>query len=151
MDFHAWFQWSNQLALLGWIFLLIALFVPKIQKWAYLCIIPILHSLLYLYLFIFHFDFSEGGFGSLPELMILFTKEGPVLAGWEHYLAFDLWIGTWQVANSKRFGINSFLLIPCLILTFMAGPVGLLLYLLIRAIKTKRILENDNFQFRSGD
>ena len=145
MDYATWFGFGNQLAMLGWLVLIVALFWSKIQKWAYIGFIPLLLSLFYLYMIAVHFDFSGGDFGSLEGVMSLFTIESSVLAGWVHYLAFDLWVGTWEVANSKKHGIHPLLVVPCLILTFMFGPVGLVLYILIRTIKTKRFLQNDNF------
>ena len=60
----------------------------------------------------------------------------PLLAaagGWVHYLAFDLFIGAWQVRDARVQGISHLLVIPCLQLTFLFGPAGLLLYFLIRA------------------
>ena len=69
--------------------------------------------------------------------MSLFTNPALVTAGWVHYLAFDLMTGIWIKRNSLKYGIPHLLVIPCLLLTFMLGPVGLLLYLLIRSLKTK--------------
>jgi len=56
-----------------------------------------------------------------------------VLAGWVHYLAFDLFIGCWIVLDAQERHIKHLLLVPCLGLTFMFGPVGLLLYFILRA------------------
>lgn len=74
-----------------------------------------------------------GGFGSLEALMILFSQPTAVLAGWVHYLVFDLFVGAWQVRDARRRNLNHLLVLPPLFLTLMAGPMGLLLYLLIRA------------------
>jgi len=49
-----------------------------------------------------------------------------LLAGWVHYLAFDLFIGSWEVEDAAANGIPHWLLLPCLFLTLMVGPVGLL-------------------------
>lgn len=74
-----------------------------------------------------------GGFGSLESLMILFTHPTAVLAGWIHYLVFDLFVGAWEVRDARRRQLNHLLVLPALFLTLMAGPMGLLFYLLIRA------------------
>ncbi len=81
-------------------------------------------------------DFSS--FGSLIGVTELFSNPVAVLAGWIHYLAFDLMVGWFILMDSKRENINRFLIIPCLFFTFMMGPVGLLLYLLLRWGITKR-------------
>ena len=59
----------------------------------------------------------------------LFGDEALLLAGWVHYLAFDLFVGSWEVRDAQRLGIPHLLVVPCLVLTFLFGPVGLLLYL----------------------
>lgn len=74
-----------------------------------------------------------GGFGSLAEVKALFTVDGLLLAGWVHYLAFDLWVGAWEVEDAGRAGVSWWLVLPCLALTFLFGPVGLLLYLAVRS------------------
>jgi len=73
-----------------------------------------------------------GGFGSLEGVMLLFQSPTAVLAGWIHYLVFDLFIGAWIVRDAKRQGINHWLTVPLLFVTLMAGPAGLMLYLLLR-------------------
>jgi hypothetical protein len=75
---------------------------------------------------------AGGGFGSLAAVAILFSNKGALLAGWIHYLAFDLWTGAWEARDAERAGVPHWLVLPCLFLTFMAGPVGLGLYLIIR-------------------
>ena len=98
-------------------------------------IIPIILGVAYTWFFAsgaFSGD-QGGGFGSLDQLMILFTQPAAVLAGWIHYLVFDLFVGAWEVRDAKRRGLNHLLVLPSLFLTLMAGPMGLLLYLLTRA------------------
>ena len=53
-----------------------------------------------------------------------------LLAGWVQYLAFDLFIGAWQVRDARTQGISHLLVIPCLLLTFLFGPAGLLHFLI---------------------
>jgi hypothetical protein len=80
-----------------------------------------------------------GGFGSLEAVMIMFTSPPAVLAGWLHYLAFDLFVGAWEVRDARRLGIPHLLVVPCLLLTFMLGPVGLVAYMLVRLARGKGI------------
>ena len=81
-----------------------------------------------------------GGFGSLEAVMILFSSPDAVLVGWIHYLAFDLFIGAWELKDGQEKNIPHWMLIPCFALTFMAGPMGLALYLVIRSIRTRQLL-----------
>ena len=77
-------------------------------------------------------------FGSLKSVMKLFTEENAVLAGWVHYLAFDLLIGMWMLDQNKELKINQLLIAPCLFLTFMLGPIGFLLFIIIKTVKQKQ-------------
>jgi hypothetical protein len=68
----------------------------------------------------------------------LFAVPEVLLAGWIHYLAFDLFVGGWIARTGSAAGINPFILTPILLATFMAGPVGYLAYALLRlAIRPK--------------
>lgn len=73
-------------------------------------------------------------FTSLEGIRALMSSEAALLAGWVHYLAFDLWVGSWQAEDAR---LPQWLLIPCLILTFLAGPTGLLLYLILRTLRSR--------------
>jgi hypothetical protein len=77
---------------------------------------------------------TPGGFGSLAAVALLFANRWMLLAGWIHYLAFDLFIGSWEVRDAQKNGVPHVLVIPSLALTFMFGPAGLLLYFLTRAL-----------------
>lgn len=100
---------------------------------------PILLSTLYV-IYISKAIVIGGGmdFGSLASVMALFTEENAVLAGWVHYLAFDLLVGMWMLDQNKEQSIHQFIMAPCLFLTFMLGPVGFLLFISIRAFKQKK-------------
>lgn len=76
-------------------------------------------------------------FGSLEGVMSLFTQPEAVLVGWVHYLAFDLMVGLYILNSGQKHNIPHLILVPCLFLTFMLGPIGLLLFTVIRTAKTK--------------
>ncbi len=65
--------------------------------------------------------------------MVFFTYKPAVVAGWIHYLVFDLFVGAWEVRDARRRGVNHLAVVPCLLLTLLLGPIGLMLYLAIRA------------------
>ena len=69
----------------------------------------------------------------------LFSNPWALLAGWVHYLAFDLLIGTWEVRDSRERGVPHLLVVPCLILTFLLGPAGWLLYMGVRSARSRVI------------
>lgn len=79
-----------------------------------------------------------GGFDTLEGVMRLFTSPVAVLTGWVHYLAFDLFVGAWEVRDSRRRGVPHLLVVPCLLLTLLLGPAGLLAYVLVRGISGRR-------------
>ena len=96
--------------------------------------IPVLLGLAYGWTFATSPSVPEGGsFGSLEGVMIFFTVPHAALAGWLHYLAFDLFVGAWEVRDARRCGIHHLWVVPCLALTLMLGPLGLLAYLGLRA------------------
>lgn len=133
------FSMLNLMALLGWVFLFV--FYPR--KWIYSILfsgVLVLLALAYLYFIIQSMGEGEGGFGSLTEVSTLFQKEEALLAGWIHYLAFDLFVGMWITKDASDRGINRWLIMPCLAFTFMLGPVGLLTYMLLRIFKTKELV-----------
>lgn len=102
-------------------------------------VIPIILSILYFF-YVVQELFSSGmmDFGTLASVMKIFTKESAVLAGWLHYLAFDLLIGIWMLEQNKTIQISSLVMLPCLLGTFMFGPFGFLLFTIIKTIKTKK-------------
>ena len=101
-------------------------------------LIPGLLGLLYLYLIVGHWGESEGGYDSLAEVAALFENPWLLLAGWVHYLAFDLFIGAWEVRDAQRHRIHHLAVIPCLVLTFIFGPIGLIAYLGLRGALRRR-------------
>ena len=68
-----------------------------------------------------------------------FSDPQAIVIGWAHYLAFDLWVGAWIAEDAGDRGVAPhLLLVPILLLTFLAGPLGLLVYLLVRAARRQR-------------
>jgi heme A synthase len=133
------FQLCSTIAMLGWLLLIIlSPFWFDTDK-LLIGIIITLFAIIYAWLIFQSLqpgDFEK--FGTLDGVMSLFTSKIAVTAGWVHYLAFDLMVGIWIKKNSMKHGINHWIIIPCLLLTFMMGPAGLLLYLIIRLIKTNQ-------------
>jgi hypothetical protein len=79
---------------------------------------------------------------TLYGVMVGFSAPHLALAGWIHYLIFDLFIGAWEARDAQRRGVPHLLLAPCLIATLIVGPIGLLFYVLVRFF-SRRVLEYD--------
>jgi hypothetical protein len=144
MNWDMIFGLANAWALLGWVILalapkraIIAPFVFFAGSVLLAClyaglIIPLMAGLI-----------SDGGptgrpaadLTSLAGVMALFDSPGGATIGWIHYLAFDLFVGTWISRNADAHKISRWLQLPILFFTLMAGPIGLLLYLLLRQLK----------------
>ncbi|WP_430410671.1 ABA4-like family protein [Kordia sp.] len=133
------FSIVGMLAMSMWILMV---FLPKWNVTRFFIdykIIPIVLSIVYVIYIIQAMQIGGGmDFGSLQSVMTLFTEEHAVLAGWVHYLAFDLLIGMWILNQNETVKIHHLLIIPCLFATFMLGPVGFLLFIIMKAIKLKK-------------
>ena len=138
MELEQIFSMAGLLAMIGWLILAILPRQPIAQVVSGV-IIPLVLSAGYLFLIAQNLRGAEGGFGSLADVATLFQKQELLLAGWIHYLAFDLFIGAWETRDAQRNGIPHLVVIPCLIMTFMLGPIGLLFYFAIRTAKTRAV------------
>ena len=123
----------NYAVLPAWLLLLLMPHHRLTQLVVHAIWVPLVLGPVYIWALFFGQPAPEGsGFGSLQAVMLLFDSPTAVLAGWVHYLVFDLFISAWIVRDAKRQGINHWLTVPCLVATLMAGPAGLFLYLLLR-------------------
>ena len=129
------FQIATNLVLPGWLLLIVA---PRwrLTRWVVGSgALPLLLAGFYAACIGWHYlgaSAGQGGFGSLAEVAALFQDPWALLAGWVHYLCFDLAVGAWASRDARRRGVPHWLLIPALLLTFLFGPVGFLLYHAIR-------------------
>jgi hypothetical protein len=130
------FSLANPLAVLGWALLVLA------PRWRFTKLLVLSGvwsaglALGYAALIITHYLGShggEGGFGSLAQVAALFRDPWALLAGWVHYLCFDLLTGAWEVRDAQQRQVPHLALVPALALTFLFGPVGLLVYFGVRA------------------
>jgi hypothetical protein len=127
------FSIANVVAVCGWLLLII---LPG-KKWVNHLVagvaIPAVFAALYSVIIGIYFFGSAGGFSSLPDVALLFSNPWLLLAGWIHYLAFDLLVGSWEARDARERGISHLFVVPCLVLTFLFGPAGWLLYLGVRS------------------
>ncbi|HEY6964400.1 MAG TPA: ABA4-like family protein [Erythrobacter sp.] len=77
-------------------------------------------------------------FTSIPGIRAIFATDGGVTIGWTHYLAFDLFTGLWIARDADAKNVSRFLQAPVLLLTFLAGPLGLGIWLIAREPAARR-------------
>jgi len=118
------------------------LFAPRwhwTQRIVHSILIPGILGAAYI-LLLFKESFPEGAGGSsLKAAMLVFTEPWLFLVCWIHYLVLDLFIGAWEVRDARRLAIPHLAVAPCLVLTNLFAPAGLLLYLLVRAFMRRTV------------
>jgi hypothetical protein len=141
VDYDRWFLILTYAVFPFWALLIVAPRWRYTQRLVHAASIPLILAAAYLMFAVPGFfpgnTVPGGGFGSLEQVMVLFTSKPAVLAGWVHYLVFDLFIGAWESRDAQRRGIPHWMLIPCLLFTLLLGPVGLALYLVLRFARTR--------------
>ncbi|NBB49141.1 DUF4281 domain-containing protein [Rhizobium sp. CRIBSB] len=127
------FSLASSTAMVGWLLLILAPRWGSVIAFIRFGLIGALSLTYAVLVFVYFFRVEGGGFGSIAEVRALFTSDPVLVAGWVHYLAFDLFIGTWIAIEADKRGYNRLLQAPMLVATFMFGPLGLLLFYLTRA------------------
>ena len=128
------FSLANGLALIAWLSLAAS---PHDARWAPRVrllagrVVPLVFAVVYVALFAAH-GMGDGGFDSIAAVQRLMAVPGVLTAGWLHYLAFDLFVGTWIAERAGTMGVPHLLVLPLLALTFMFGPAGLLAFAVLR-------------------
>lgn len=140
------FDLANKFVLLGWLLLIVA------PKWKYTqcistSIVVFMLSLIYSVLIIqsLH-NFDLKSFSTLTNVQQLFQQEAALLAGWVHYLAFDLLVGSYILQQTQQRGIPHFVNFILLPVTFLFGPLGYSLFVLISFIKHKNEIHQNAIQ-----
>ncbi len=138
IDWNAWFSMVNLLALIAWTGLIL------LPRWP-----ALLSAILYLGIGLLCLIYATGLIGLLSGLIpnpqggganfttiagvrSIFGSDAGVTIGWTHYLAFDLFVGLWIARDGDAKNISRFIQAPVLLATFMAGPLGLLVWLGLR-------------------
>ena len=135
------FSLSNALAMLGWIALAVS---PPGARWRRVAhlfagrVVPLVLAAVYVVLFATT-GMGDGGYGSLDAVRRLMAIPEILTAGWLHYLAFDLFVGTWIAEQAGELGIPHLVVLPLLLLTFLFGPAGLLAFVVVRAAWPRRV------------
>lgn len=139
MDFELVFSVSGLLAMAGWAALLASPLMPVWSDRIAGLIVPLILSAGYAIIAFMPGDGGGGGgFGSFREITELFSNPAALMAGWIHFLAFDLLVGAWICRTGRREGISYWLVLPALPLTFLFGPLGFLAFSAVRAAAAAR-------------
>lgn len=138
MSYALLFKLANLSVLPGWLLLVLAPISKLTKVVAHSYLYPALLGVLYLYLLCSSLG-GDGGMDTLENLKVSFARDEILVLGWVHYLVFDLFIGAWITRDASKNGILHIAIVPSLVLTLFAGPIGLLSYLIIRAITLRKL------------
>lgn len=138
MTWESWFSLSSSLAMAGWASLiLLPRWTPllRVLRHGLISLLAMAYVALILGCF---FGIAGGGFDSIGAVRTLFASDPVLLAGWLHYLAFDLFVGLWIAGRADAMSLHRLLQAPILAATFLFGPLGLLLF---QAVLAARLLD----------
>ena len=112
-------------------------------------IIPLLLGAAYTFI-IYILIISDGSlleiftlYSSLENLYTIFSTEGILLIFWLHFLALNIFLGSWISYDSLKLNIPRAFTIIVLILAYFTGPLGLILYWFIRVFHAKKLSLHD--------
>ena len=131
MSLELIFSLTSSVAMAAWIALVLQVLRPDFGRWLQPVgrgVIPMLLAVAYVYLALAGLGQNSGGYGSLAEVKVLFSSDSALLAGWIHFLVFDLLIGYWIAQDARANQLSPWLQVPILLLTFGFGPAGWLVY-----------------------
>ena len=130
------FSTVNLISLIAWVALVTLPGRPWVTGIVTSVVVPMFFAVVYVAIVATTLGRVPGGFSTLAGVSTLFSNPWVLLAGWIHYLAFDLLIGTWETRDARERGLSHVVVVPCLLLTFMLGPAGWLLYMAVRLTKS---------------
>jgi len=127
------FALAGNFAMLGWVILA---FGPRHWPWLNAIprvAVPVALAAIYAAYILPFFAASGGGYDTLAAVQQLFTVPELLLAGWVHFLAFDLMIGAFLADRLDRLQVSRLAQLPILFCTLMFGPVGVILAFAVEA------------------
>lgn len=137
------FSFANAFVILGWL-LLVLLPTWKFTQTLILKGVVFILAVIYAYLIFNDIgNFNSDSFTTLENVKELFKSDTAVAAGWLHYLSFDLFVGAYIVKQSKELKISRLIYTLILPFSFMSGPIGYLIFVFVKTIKTKSMFESN--------
>lgn len=134
MDPEIVFTLASRIAMAAWLLLILLPRHAMVVNLVAGAVVPGLLATTYVAIVLLFWSEGTGGFSSLAAVGELFEHPWILLAGWIHYLAFDLLVGRWELLDAQARGIRHVLVVPCLVATFLFGPAGWLAYLGLRSV-----------------
>ena len=134
---QVFFQLTNTLALIAWIALVLFPGKKLISGWLCAVVVPGLLALGYAGVILWKLaanGLPEGDVMTLSGLRAVFQDDWVFAAAWTHYLVFDMVVGAWIARDSVKLGLPWLLRTAALVLTFLSGPVGFLVYITGRSV-----------------
>jgi hypothetical protein len=128
------FSLVNTLALISWIVLIAGIRRDLVYRGFWIVLVPVL-GCIYGGLILSFFTISGGGYGTLNEVKMLLSNDAVLLSGWVHYLLFDFFVGMYIAKCCDEDRVPFLVQTILLVLTFMFGPLGLLLYVCMRGVE----------------
>lgn len=107
--------------------------------------LPLIFGLIYVYIFyqlmLLNEDILDylSIYSGLDELADLFTNELFLLIFWVHFLAINLFLGSWVSRDALKYNIPKIFSGISLILIYFTGPIGLIVYWILRIFFAKKI------------
>ena len=147
MNWNIAFTFVSWLAMLAWFALIVLPRGEIVKTLIFYCGIGLLclaYSVLFLLVITNALDphavegAGAAGFTTVEGVRNIFMSDGGAVIGWTHYLAFDLFVGLWIARDADNKGFSRLLQAPVLAVAFVAGPLGLLIWLLIREPAARR-------------
>jgi len=143
------YMWANLGILPFWIMLIIIPNSKVTQFFVNSIILPLILSTAYVYIIYLTTLLDEPIFDifrlflSLDNLYAVFATESFLLIFWLHFLALNLFLGSWLSRDGIKYNMNRGLISVPLILVYFTGPLGLVLYWIIRVFYAKRLSFHD--------
>ncbi|PPD28257.1 MAG: hypothetical protein CTY20_10805 [Hyphomicrobium sp.] len=137
MNWETAFQAASTLAFVGWVLLAAAPRSARVLGILRYGIVGLICAAYALLVALYLGRVEGGGFMSLAGVKALMSSDPVILAGWLHYLAFDLMAGLWIASKADEMGLSRIAQVPFLFLTLMLGPVGLLAFYGVVAAKSR--------------
>ncbi|QTD57397.1 ABA4-like family protein [Parasphingorhabdus cellanae] len=147
MNWELIFTIANNWALVMW---LILAFAPRreiVMKGIFyggIAVLSLTYAVIIIPLMTGMIGGGSGGspdFTTLAGVQTLLASDGGATIGWIHYLAFDLFVGLWVARNADQYGFARWIQVPILFFVLMLGPLGLVLYLLLRFTRHNRVAD----------
>ena len=149
LTFENIYIWTNFGILPFWLMLIIMPNSKVTQFFINSIILPLILSATYVYIIYQTILLDEPIFDifrlylSLDNLYTVFATESFLLIFWLHFVALNLFLGSWMSRDGFKYNMSRSLMFVPLILVYFTGPLGLVLYLLIRVFCAKRLSFHD--------